>query len=308
MNMRVDDLQNFVAIAENGSLTRAAHELGISQPTLSKSLARLERELRTSLITRRGRGIQLTPAGEAAVAYLRNAVLDVRDAMAALRDLRQGHVGTVRIGVGMGIPHALVSTVCSSLIASGDISIELLGGMSDSLAEAVVTGDADFAITGVRPMKAQRLEWTPLFHDPLIPIAQRSHPLVDAQKVSWRRLAQERWIVTNVGTITRQWFDHQFRVRGLATPNRLVSLRGYPFSYEIAAATAALLLVPRTLAWTMQESGFREIPRPRDWHSERVVGMLARSDSYMSSAARNVMASMASSARRMFRESAIEEE
>lgn len=303
--MRVDDLRNFVAVADAGSLARAAQGLGTSQPTLSKSLARLERALRVPLLERHARGVRLTAAGATLLLHARHVDVDVRDALAALRDLRQGESGDVRIGVGVGIPQALTAAACQPLLASGRISIEIQGGMSDSLFQAVLTGQADFALTGVRPPEGARLAWTPLFRDPMVAVAHRSHPLATARKVSWPMLAGEAWIVPNLGTITRDWFEQQFRDRGLAPPARVVSLRGYPTFYELAADGSALLLVGLSLARGARDAQFVEINRPPDWRSERVVGLLAREGGYASAAATRAMKAVTATARRMFRGAAL---
>ncbi len=302
--MRVDDLTNFVAVASAGSIATAAQALGTSQPTLSKSLARLERALRVSLVERHARGVRLTESGRAVLAHARNVGLDVRDALAAVRDLRQGDAGTVRVGIG--IPQALVSAACKPLLKSADVQLEVLGGMSDSLFHAVASGEADFAVAGVKPPRETRLEWTPLFRDPMTAVAHRSHPLASARSVGWEALARETWLVANVGTMTRAWFEQQFRDRDLAPPARIIGLRGYPFFYELAAAAGALMLVPGCIPrWARDFGDFVEIRRPADWDSDRVVGTLARAGGYLGPAARRLKESFAVTARRMFRESAL---
>jgi DNA-binding transcriptional LysR family regulator len=304
--MRVDDLTNFVALAGAGSIAAAAQALGTTQPTLSKSLARLERALRVSLVERHARGVRLTEAGRTVLAHARNVGLDVRDALAAVRDLRQGHAGTVRVGVGIGIPQALVSAACKPLLKSADVQLEVLGGMSDSLFRAVASGEADFAVAGVKPPRETRLEWTPLFRDPMTAVAHRSHPLAAARSVGWEALARETWLVANVGTMTRAWFEQQFRDRGLEPPARIIGLRGYPFFYELAVAAGALMLVPACIPrWARDFGDFVEVRRPADWDSDRAVGTLARAGGYLGPAARRLKESFAVNARRMFRESAL---
>lgn len=304
--MRVDDLTNFVAVAGAGSIATAAQALGTTQPTLSKSLARLERALRVSLVERHARGVRLTEAGRAVLAHARNVDLDVRDALAAVRDLRHGDAGTVRVGVGIGIPQALVSAACKPLLRSPDVALEVLGGMSDSLFRAVAAGEADFAVVGVKPPREARLEWTPLFRDPMTVVAHRAHPLASARSVGWEALAREPWLVANVGTMTRAWFEQQFRDRDLEPPARIIGLRGYPFFYDLAVAAGALMLVPACIPrWARDFGDFVELRRPADWDSDRVVGTLARAGGYLGPAAHRLKESFAVTARRMFRESAL---
>jgi DNA-binding transcriptional LysR family regulator len=303
--MRVEDLSNFVAVAEAGSLAGAAQRLGTTQPTLSKSLARLERVLRAALVERHARGVRLTEAGRTVLAHARKVDLGMRDTLAAVRDLRQGHAGAVRVGVGVGIPHALIAAACKPLLRSGQHELEVVGGMSDTLFRAAASGEADFAVAGVRPPESARLAWTPLFRDPMIAVASRMHPMAGARAVTWEALARETWITANVGTMTRAWFEQQFRERGLAPPGRMIGLRGFPFSYDLGVAAGALMLVPAcTPRWARDFGDFVEIRRPADWNSDRVVGILARSGGYIGPAARKLMDSFAASARRMFPDAA----
>ena len=304
--MRVEDLKNFVAVAHAGSLAAAAQKTGTTQPTLSKSLARLERAVGAPLVERHARGVRLTEAGRAMLSHAQSVENDVRDALAAVRDVRTGRAGAVRIGVGVGIPHALVTAACKPLLEAGALSLEIQGGMSDSLFNAVATGEADFAIVGVRPPEEARLAWTPLFRDPMVAVAHRSHPLVSARSVSWRTLAAEPWIVANVGTMTRAWFEQQFHERGLAPPARMVGLRGYPMAYELGIAISALKLVPAsTPRYARDFLDYAQIRLPSDWKSDRSVGVLARSGGYLSPAARNLRDGVERAARKLFRDAAI---
>ena len=260
--------------------------------------------MRAALIERHARGVRLTEAGSAVLVYARNVDLDVRDALATMRDLRQGSSGAVRLGSGWVSPgaHRRCLQAGPRLGADGD---GIQGGMSDSLFDAVSTGEADFAITGVRPPEGARLEWTPLFRDPMVVIVHRSHPLAGVRAVDWKTLASEQWMVANVGTMTRTWFEQQFRDRGLAPPGRIIGLRGYPIFYELAVMTPALVLVPLSTSRDRRDSDFVEIRRPPNWKSDRVVGLLARPGAYVGPAAQKVMNSIATAARRMFRDAAL---
>jgi DNA-binding transcriptional LysR family regulator len=92
-------LRYFVAIAEEGSFTRAAERLWVAQPGLSTQIRQLERELGLQLFERHSRGVDLTPAGELFLERARVA-LDAADAASATgRELAAGVIGSVRLGV-----------------------------------------------------------------------------------------------------------------------------------------------------------------------------------------------------------------
>ena len=96
--MELRHLRYFVAVAEEGHITRAAQRLGIQQPPLSQQIQALERELDAQLFRRKPRGVELTPAGRALFDEARAILARVDEAVAATKRAAQGEAG--RIGIG----------------------------------------------------------------------------------------------------------------------------------------------------------------------------------------------------------------
>jgi DNA-binding transcriptional LysR family regulator len=96
--MELRHLRYFVAVAEEGHITRAAERLGIQQPPLSQQIRALERELDAQLFHRKPRGVELTPAGRALFGEARAILARTEEAIAATRRAAQGEAG--RIGIG----------------------------------------------------------------------------------------------------------------------------------------------------------------------------------------------------------------
>ena len=97
--MELRHLRYFIAIAEEGSFTRAAERLWVAQPGLSTQIRRLEAELGVQLFERHTRGVEVTPAGLLFLERARVAVAAAEAARATGRDLEAGVVGSVRLGV-----------------------------------------------------------------------------------------------------------------------------------------------------------------------------------------------------------------
>ena len=91
-------LQYLIAIAEQGSFTRAAEVLHVSQPTLSQQIKQLEASLQSSLINRSGRSIRLTDEGELYVRHARRAWSELDAGQRAIDDVRDLSRGTLRLG------------------------------------------------------------------------------------------------------------------------------------------------------------------------------------------------------------------
>jgi len=96
--MELRHLRYFVAVAEEGHVTRAAERLGIQQPPLSQQIQALERELDAQLFRRKPRGVELTPAGHALFDAAKAILARAQEAVAATRRAARGEAG--RIGLG----------------------------------------------------------------------------------------------------------------------------------------------------------------------------------------------------------------
>src|SRR5690242_20447039 len=100
--MELRHLRYFVAIAEEGSFTRAAERLWVAQPGLSTQMRRLEAELGVQLFERHTRGVDLTQPGELFLERARAAIAATETAAATGRDLDAGMIGSVRLAVAGG--------------------------------------------------------------------------------------------------------------------------------------------------------------------------------------------------------------
>lgn len=109
MDVQIQQLTVFVAVAELGHFTRAAERIRLSQPALSKHLSNLERELGTALLDRRRGGATLTPAGEALLPLARRILNDVEAAKFEVHALEALRGGRVRLGT--------IPSLCTSLVA-----------------------------------------------------------------------------------------------------------------------------------------------------------------------------------------------
>lgn len=96
--MQIHHLRHFLAIADSGSLTRAAEQLGIAQPALSQSVKKMEGELGVRLLDRTQRGTTLTEAGAAILEDVRMSVSRIDAAATQAREIGRGLAGTLRVG------------------------------------------------------------------------------------------------------------------------------------------------------------------------------------------------------------------
>lgn len=145
--MNLTQLRYFVAVAHNKSLSRAAAELRIAQPAISRQLKLLEGELEAVLLNRHPRGVDLTEAGRLLLERAEFQIQSFDRMRGEFRDLSFAPSGRVRIGC----PPALVRQVlCRPLTAfikrHPNVAVEVRESISEQLARAVQTDGLDFAI------------------------------------------------------------------------------------------------------------------------------------------------------------------
>jgi LysR family transcriptional regulator, regulator of abg operon len=278
--MNIDDLIWFSAVARFKSISAAAVSLGISQPTLSKAMARLEDNTKTKLLERQARGVQLTPYGHILRDYAHSVDLTVGDMMAHLRDLRQAKGGTLRWGIGAGVPNELILEACKKLHADG-VQLEIAGGMTDLLMQELTQGSLDLLIIGTSGAVEPPAKWQKLMPDPMVPVAPIAHPLAKQSKISMKQLAQANWILPGPKTFTRLDFDASYTKAGLNPPIPIVCSRSSQRDLILSQSLQALITLPRSLANSLRPTDeFKVLPIPAEWLSRRELGFVWRGDGY----------------------------
>ena len=124
--MDIRSLQQVIAIRKHGSFTKAAAALGVSQPNLSNSVARLEDELKLQIFDRTAKGSALTPIGEMILARADAVIAETRDLARDAALLAGGETGSVRIGGGPALMTPLMTPLMHGL-ARGHPGLQIHG-------------------------------------------------------------------------------------------------------------------------------------------------------------------------------------
>jgi DNA-binding transcriptional LysR family regulator len=148
--MRINSLRAFLLASSHRSISRAAQEMHLTQPALSKIVQMLEADLGVELFHRTTQGLQLTPCGAAFMPYAQRILADLD---AARRDLQavSGHDGfTLRVGADSYLVGEILPTAIAQLVAaSPELKVEITIGAADALVEATARGALDLCITSV---------------------------------------------------------------------------------------------------------------------------------------------------------------
>jgi DNA-binding transcriptional LysR family regulator len=216
-------LEHFLAVVEEGTFTAAAARLFMVQSSLSASLLALERELGTELFVRGRRGAELTDAGRALVGPARATLEQVDRAKEAVGEIRNLLVGTVRVAVAPSLPQDI--DVCDTISQFHEqhpgVQVRLLRTDSRTMADLVIDGYVDFAVTPWVDTMSSAVHFEPLISTRLAVVCPVGHPLAGAENVDPRELVDEQIIDLPRDWQARKLFDGLMAARALERRARL---------------------------------------------------------------------------------------
>ena len=187
--MELRGIQYFLQIADEGSITRTAHKLGVTQPALTRHVQQLEAELGTQLLLRLPRGVRLTTSGRDFLEYARRIVLEVDRAREHVHGVAETPRGRVVVGTSPTLaPLLLPGCITRARQQCPLITLQVMEGFSPQLLDALLTGRLDVAVM-TNPPRSRALSLTPIFSEPLLVIsppgargAVRSYSLVELSR------------------------------------------------------------------------------------------------------------------------------
>jgi DNA-binding transcriptional LysR family regulator len=194
MSFKRGQLRNFVTVADEGQLTRAAVKLHLAQPALSQAIAQFESELGIKLLERHARGVTLTAAGEALLPKARAALAAEDDAAATAESLARTLEGTLDLGF-LGSPPTLHSPELfdSFSTAHPDIEVRLRELPFPSGPIGSWLGDVDVALCHP-PGDEAGVCVQALRTDPRVVILPRGHPLAERSELSVDEVLEETFL------------------------------------------------------------------------------------------------------------------
>lgn len=242
--MNVEDLEWFVALAEDPNMTRVAEALHTTQPTLSRSLGRLEQEVGAPLFDRVHRRLRLNPSGEVLLRHARRSLLELRAATEHIRALRDPDRGTVRLG----FLHSVATWLAPELIRgfrarAPQVQFVLTQAAGYELTSLVSEGKVDLAVTGPRP-DAAGLGWHEIHREELCLVVPRDHRLADRDRVGIAEAVGEPFIMLGASFGLRRLTDDLLAQVG-ADPAVAFESAEIATMESLAAAGLGVTVVPR---------------------------------------------------------------
>ncbi|MFZ5842365.1 MAG: LysR family transcriptional regulator [Pseudomonadota bacterium] len=204
-------LKAFVAVADSQSFSRAADQLHLTQPAVSKRIANLETELGQRLFDRVGHTVHLTPAGQTLLPRARRLLQDMDDTATALSNLTGRIAGPLRIATSHHIGlRRLPALLRDYTLRYPDVTLEFDFVDSEQAYHEVEQGLRELAIVTLPDEPQASVTAVPVWRERLIPCVQRSHPLARQHTVAIAELAAHRAVLLGGHTFTQQKVDQLF--------------------------------------------------------------------------------------------------
>jgi DNA-binding transcriptional LysR family regulator len=248
--VRLRDLETLVAVTQAGGMRKAAVDLHLSQPAVSKAMRELEDALGVKLLERTRRGVSPTPFGEALVRRSKGLVDELQTALRELAWLADPEAGEVRIGAMETLQAGVVAAaVKQQLRRHPRMQFHFEGGQSPELIRHFLPQrlvDVVVARPLTLPLPAD-IEGEALFHDQLRVAVGPEHPLARRRKLSLDDLRDEHWILSRNETMPDSPVPAAFAAAGVPFPLRVVVSGSLNMRQSMLASGRFVTCLPHSL-------------------------------------------------------------
>jgi DNA-binding transcriptional LysR family regulator len=234
MKFDLRDLELFVAVADAGSIARAAERSHTVASAVSKRISDLEEVFGCALIVRAAKGVELSAAGHALLIRARVLLHQAAQLDDEMRRHASGSSGYVRVFANISsIVEFLPGALASFSAAHPDIHVRLEEHVSSAIAAAVADGSADFGIVSELPL-VEGLSTVPFRNDELVVVLQPGHPLARRQSLHFAEIADQPFVGLHAGSAL-----HHVLTRAAMETGRTLNWRINVTSFDAACAMVA---------------------------------------------------------------------
>jgi DNA-binding transcriptional LysR family regulator len=246
--LRLRDLNIFLVVVKERSMSRAAVQLAISQPVVSKAIADMEYELGAPLLDRGRRGVEPTPYGRALIKRIVAAFDELRQGVKDIESLLDPTTGEARIGCTETLATGIVPTVIDRLTREHPrVSLHVVEGTRAALQGDLRERNIDLLIgRDLTPVSDEDLESEVLFDERHLVVAGSQNKWARRRKIRLAELMNETWIFPPPGTVPGSLISEAFRTAGLKTPRATVSSLSIPVHVYLLDAGRYLAVLPES--------------------------------------------------------------
>ena len=292
MRFDLTDLRLFLAVADTGSITHGAADMGLSLPAASERLRDMEAAGQVMLLERGRRGVSLTEAGEALVHHARTVMRQMADMHSELGLHAKAMRTAIRVAANTAaITEYLPAKLATWMTENPRIDVELKERQSADIARAVVRGFVEIGILSDAAGTTE-LERIPFAQDQLVAIVAKHHRLAGSRRVSFPDILHEQFIGLSAGALQEHIESQASRLGGrLKIRTRLRTFEGIS---NMVAAGAGIAIIPHTAAQRLRKTLPIATVAISDAWAKRNLVIAVRSREELTAAAKSLVDHLAS--------------
>ena len=288
--MDLDQLRAFVAVARARRFTKAARQLGTTQPSLSRRVQQLEREVGAKLVVRTPAGVVLTSAGERFLGHAERAIASVDAGTTALDELAGQPRGAVSLGSQPTIgAYALPEALARFHAELPEVTLRLREGPAERIEEWLASGELDLGLLNL-PVRRVDLAAQKLWQEDYLLAVPVAHRLASIDRAITLAEVVNEPLVVVAGAHATQALIAACEEKG-ARPHIVVDADNLEAVRRMVERGLGVALLPRTMAEATDVRRVRTLEIARGG-PRRQVALVHRGEAYLTAAARALRATI----------------
>src|SRR6266566_2547225 len=247
-HLKLRDLNVLLAVAKCGSMGKAAVQLSVSQPAISKVIAEMEHTLGVRLLDRSPLGVEPTIYARALLDRGVIAFDELRQALKHIEFLADPSVGELRIGTSIVVATSLVNSVLGQLTRRYPrIVFHLLVADPDMASRALEERKVDLLALHINEQVKEHLQAEVLYDEPFVIVAGARNPWIRRSRIELADLMNEPWTLPPPDSLFGSVIVEAFRASGLDFPRTTVIANTSPARIALVASSRFLTIIPYSL-------------------------------------------------------------
>lgn len=219
MTVRLRQLSTFLEVARLGAVGKAADQLGITQPAVTRTIRELEAALGTRLVTREGRGIRLTAAGEEFRRHAGASVAAFRQGFDALKGLADRAAPQIKVGALPTVSARIMPRAVSELLASTPARIRIVTGENSVILDQLGRAELDVVVGRLAaPERMRGFSFEHLYSEQVRFVVRSGHPLTALREPALAEIAAYPVVMPTSTSIIRPFVERLLISHGLGEP------------------------------------------------------------------------------------------
>jgi DNA-binding transcriptional LysR family regulator len=261
--LKLRDLHILLAVVQCGSMAKAAGQLSVSNPVVSKAVSDLEHTLGVRLLDRSAHGVDPTIYGRALLDHALSVFDELRQAVKHVEFLADPTAGEARIGSSIAIASGLITAVVDRLSRQHPrIVFHLLAAESGMTYRALEERKVDLVIARIfKPIEDEQMDAEVLYDEQEVVVAGAHNPWTRRRKIKLAELMREPWTLPPPDTLSGSVIAQAFRDGGLDLPPTTIITSTVPVRSALLASGRFLTIVPNSvLQFSANSPALKRLP------------------------------------------------